>query len=165
MPEYQEMVKSLRAAGHRLTPQRESVLAAIADSPAHLTAEEILRRVRLRYPYLNKSAVYRSLDLLTRLGFVTQTYSGQGRAEYELHRHPHHHHIVCRSCGQATQVEDGLFIPLANNLRTHYGFEAELDHLTILGRCRACRGKEQRARKPRAPRAGRAEYEPPADSV
>jgi Fur family ferric uptake transcriptional regulator len=142
MSHHQEMVKTLRASGHRLTPQRESVLAVMSESEAHLTADEILRRVRTRYPYLNKSAVYRSLDLLTQIGLVTQTDLGQGRAQYELHQHPHHHHLICRNCGAVSQVDHGSFQPLEKRLRRRYGFHADLDHFAVFGLCRKCqRGK------------------------
>lgn len=138
MSHHTEMVESLRASGHRLTPQRESVLAVIGESQAHLTAEEILRRVRTRYPYLNKSAVYRSLDLLTEIGLVTQTDLGQGRVEYELHQHPHHHHLVCRNCGAVSQVDHENFRPLGRRLKHKYGFRADLDHFAVFGTCRKC---------------------------
>ncbi len=139
MSDHTKMLETLRAAGDRLTPQRESVLAVIADSEAHLNAEEILRRVRRRYPYLNKSAVYRSLDLLTQLGLVTQTDLGQGRVEYELHQHPHHHHLICRDCGAITQVDHTSFHALEKRLLEKYGFEADLEHFAIFGHCRKCR--------------------------
>ncbi len=139
MPDHMKMLETLRAAGYRLTPQRESVLAVIADSEAHLNAEEILQRVRTRYPYLNRSAVYRSLDLLTQLGLVTQTDLGQGRVEYELHQHPHHHHLVCRDCGAITRVDHTYFHSLEKRLLEKYGFEAELDHFAIFGHCQKCR--------------------------
>src|SRR4051794_27031913 len=109
MPKHLELVQLIRDAGHRLTPQRESVLAVIAESDGHLTAEEVLARVRARYPYLNKSAVYRSLDLLTDLSLITQTDLGHGRVEYELHRHPHHHHLVCRHCQNVQQIDHTAF--------------------------------------------------------
>jgi Fur family ferric uptake transcriptional regulator len=143
MSHHTEMVKTLRASGHRLTPQRESVLAVICDSEAHLTADEILRRVRMRYPYLNKSAVYRSLDLLTQIGLVTQTDLGQGHAQYELHQHPHHHHLICRNCGAVSQVDHESFQPLEKRLRQKYGFQADLGHFAVFGVCRKClQGKE-----------------------
>ncbi len=138
MAQHNEMLQSVRAAGHRLTPQRESVLAVIAASEQHLTAEEILKRVRTRYSYLGKSAVYRSLDLLTELGFVTQTDLGQGRIEYELHQHPHHHHLVCRNCGEITQVDHQPFTNLEKQLKLKHGFNADLDHFAIFGQCRRC---------------------------
>jgi Fur family ferric uptake transcriptional regulator len=144
MSEHIELVRSLRKAGHRLTPQRESVLAVIAESNGHLTAEEILARVRRRYPYLNKSAVYRSLELFSELSIVTQTDLGHGRVEYELHRHPHHHHIICRECKHVQQIDHVAFLPLARKLESDFGFQADLDHFAIFGTCKKCskhRGK------------------------
>lgn len=133
-----EMVQVLRASGHRLTPQRESVLAVIGASRCHLTADEVLFRVRKRYPYLNKSAVYRSLDLLTRLGLVNQTDMGHGRIEFELNRRPHHHHLICRVCGQVKQIEHTLFEPLARKIEEQHGFRPDLEHFAIFGVCRKC---------------------------
>ncbi len=138
MSHHGEMVASLRASGHRLTPQRECVLEVICDSDRHLSAEEILTRVRRRYPYLNKSAVYRSLDLLTEIGLVTQIDLGSGRVQYELHQHPHHHHLVCRHCGGIAQVDDTCFQPLEKRLKQKYGFEADLAHFAVFGLCREC---------------------------
>ncbi len=138
MSTHTELLEQLRGAGYRLTPQRESVLAVMAESDEHLTAEQVLDRVRERYPYLNKSAVYRALDLLTELDLVTQTDLGQGCVEYELHSHPHHHHLICRGCGEIVQVDDKCFRSLHKGLRENYGFEADLAHFAIFGRCKDC---------------------------
>ncbi len=140
MSSHTELLAHLRNAGYRLTPQRESVLAVIAESDEHLTAEQVIERVRLRYPYLNKSAVYRALDLLTEIDLVTQTDCGQGHVEYELHAHPHHHHLICRGCGEMVQVDDRCFRGLQKGLRENYGFEAELAHFAVFGRCKDCQG-------------------------
>ncbi len=141
-----EMAETLRASGRRLTPQRESVLAVIVDSAGHITADTILKRVRAHSPDLNKSAVYRTLDLLTRLDLITLTDCGRGRVEYELHRHPHHHHVVCRNCGRVAEVQHASFAALAKNLQLLYGFRADLDHFAIFGLCRKCQSKRGKAR-------------------
>jgi Fur family transcriptional regulator, ferric uptake regulator len=143
MSNHTQLLETLRASGHRLTPQRESVLAVVCESEAHLTADEILQRVRTRYPYLNKSAVYRSLDLLTELGLVTQTDLGQGHIEYELHQHPHHHHLVCRACGSIVRVEHDCFQPLEKRLKQKYGFQADLDHFAVFGLCQECQNNKK----------------------
>ncbi len=133
-----QFLVQLREKGHRLTPQREMILSVVCESKSHLTAEEILKRVRKRYPYINKSAVYRTLDLLARLNLVNPTDLGQGRVEYEVHQHPHHHHLLCRNCHQMIEVEEQVFIPLEKALRSDYGFAADLDHFAIYGLCRKC---------------------------
>ena len=146
MAHHTELVKTLRSTGHRLTLQRASVLAVIAESSGHITAEEILKRVRVRYPHLNKSAVYRTLNLLTRLNQITLTDCGRGRVEYELHRHPHHHHIVCRNCGQVREVKHSAFAFLEKRLHALYSFRADVDHFAIFGLCRKCQTKRGKTR-------------------
>ena len=133
-----ELVERLREKGHRMTPQREMILSVVCECNGHVTADEILKRVRKRYPYINKSAVYRTLDLLARLNLVNPTDFGQGRVEYEVHRHPHHHHLLCRNCRQMIEVDERIFAPLEKALRTEYGFSADLDHFAIFGLCRKC---------------------------
>lgn len=145
MSHHTQYLQGLRQKGHRLTPQREMVLAVICESEGHLTAEEIIQRVRQRYPHFNKSAVYRTLDLLTRYGLVNPTDFGQGCVTYEIHRDPHHHHLVCRKCGKMTEVEAKVFEPLERALRDQYGFVANLDHFAIFGLCRKCQATEKKS--------------------
>ena len=140
MSQQVELIKSLRASGHRLTPQRESVLTVVAEAKGHLTAEEILERVRRRYPYLNKSAVYRNLELLTALGLLTVTDLGHGHVEYELFRQPHHH-LVCQNCKHVEQVDHTIFSDLQRRLEKEYGFQPALDHFAIFGTCSKCQAE------------------------
>jgi Fur family ferric uptake transcriptional regulator len=138
MSHHTPLLDNLRQAGHRLTPQREMILSVICESDGHFTADEILQRVHARYPYFNKSAVYRTLDLLTRLGLVNTTDLGRGQVEYEMHQHPHHHHLICRKCGKMTEVDESVFARLEKRLREDYGFLADLDHFAIYGHCHKC---------------------------
>ncbi len=138
MPNRATLLDGLRQSGHRLTPQREMVLSVICESGCHLTADEILRRARERYPYLGKSAVYRTLDLLSHIGLVNPTDCGGGQMEYEIHQHPHHHHLICRRCGKRISIDENVFVPLQEALQTEYGFVADLDHFAIFGICRKC---------------------------
>ncbi len=136
--DHTELVDHLRQTGHRLTPQREMILAVMCENNGHLTADAILKRAQRHYPYLTKSVVYRTLDLLTRLNLVSHTDFGQGRVEYEVHRHPHHHHLFCRHCKKMIEVDETIFVSLERALRTDYGFTADLDHFAIFGTCQRC---------------------------
>lgn len=136
--DHASFLQDLRQKGHRLTPQREMILAVICESQGHITADEILKRVRKRYPYINKSAVYRTLDLLTHINLVNPTDLGQGCIEYEIHRHPHHHHLLCRKCHKMIEADQSIFASLEKTLRQDYGFAPDLDHFAIYGLCRKC---------------------------
>jgi len=131
--------EALRNSGQRLTPQRMMVLSALAEQESHVTAEAILDLVRLEYPYINLSTIYRTLDLLVELGLVAETDLGGGVRQFELvGAHPHHH-LICQRCGHTIEIGDETLQPLRNRLQSHYGFEARMDHFAIFGVCQACR--------------------------
>jgi Fur family ferric uptake transcriptional regulator len=138
---YTRLVEDLSAHGYHLTPQRELLLAALSKSDKHLSADVLLQRVRRSYPRINKSVVYRNLELLAQLGLISCVDLGQGRVEYEVHRHPHHHHLVCRNCKHVTEISSQAFAALQRLLQDQHGFVADMDHLAIFGLCHACQGK------------------------
>ena len=57
----------LSEKGYRMTPQRMMILSVIENSADHISAEEIYAQVADRYPHVNISTVYRTLELLKKL--------------------------------------------------------------------------------------------------
>lgn len=141
MESIQDIASALTKKGYRLTPQRLMIVEAIEDSDDHISAEEMYSHVVARYPNVNISTVYRTLDLLKRLGLVTETDLGGGRFRYHPAHKGHHHHLVCRACGNITDLDESLLAPLEKALERQYGFSAELRHLAITGLCSWCREK------------------------
>ena len=68
-----DIADALNKQGYRLTPQRLMVVSAIENSEDHISADEVYSQVMARYPNVNISTVYRTLELLKRLGMVTET--------------------------------------------------------------------------------------------
>jgi len=121
-----------------MTPQRMMIASAIEASDGHISAEEIYAQVITRYPQVNISTVYRTLELLTQLGLVTDTDFGEGRVRYHPVGKGHHHHLVCQECGGITDLDEIVLSPLKLILLRQYGFSADLRHLAIFGRCKKC---------------------------
>ena len=134
-----EIASKLGEQGYRLTPQRIMILSAIENSDDHISAEEIYAQVATKYPNVNISTVYRTLELLKRLGLVTETDLGGGRVRYHSVEKGHHHHLVCRQCGAIIDLDEALLSPLKSALRREYKFSADLRHLAIFGRCANCK--------------------------
>ncbi|MBA7496070.1 Ferric uptake regulation protein [subsurface metagenome] len=139
MDQRQDIAGELSKQGYRLTPQRIMVLSAIENSDDHISAEEIYAQIVAKYPNVNISTVYRTLELLKRLGLVTETDLGEGRVRYHPTEKGHHHHLVCRECGATIDLDDSLLAPLKSALFQEYRFIADLRHLAIFGRCINCR--------------------------
>ena len=141
MKQGSNLTSRLIELGYRLTPQRMMVLAAIENSVNHISAEEIYAQVVKQYPHVNISTVYRTMELLKRLGLVTETDLGGGRVRYHPAHRGHHHHLVCQECGTIIDLDESLLYPLRDTLRREYGFDADLKHMAIFGRCPKCRKK------------------------
>ncbi len=137
-----DIVRKLREQGYRLTPQRLMILSAIESSDAHISAEEIYAQVVAKYPHVNISTVYRTLELLKRLGLVTETDFGEGRVRYHPAGKGHHHHLVCQECGAIIDLDESVLTPIKDVLLREYKFSADLRHLAIFGRCAKCRAKK-----------------------
>jgi Fur family ferric uptake transcriptional regulator len=133
-----DIVKKLTERGYRLTPQRLMTIAAIEHSDGHISAEEIYAQVMSKYPHVNISTVYRTLELLKQLGLVTDTDFGEGRVRYHPVGKGHHHHLVCQECGATVDLDETALTPLKDVLLREYGFSADLRHLAIFGRCGKC---------------------------
>ncbi len=136
----------LRAAGHRLTPQRLLVWETLRQRTGeHLPAESIHTEVCRTLPTLNLASVYRTLTLLVELGLARETRVGDGPALWEVAHGAEHHHLVCRICGRIDHHEDPTLITVVDHLRTTHGFAAEDVDLVVTGVCARCTSGQQPA--------------------
>ncbi|MDQ2952894.1 MAG: transcriptional repressor [Chloroflexota bacterium] len=128
----------VRASGKRMTIQRRMVLEALERARHHITADEIAARIRAKHPQIDLSTVYRNLESLEELGYVTHTHFEDRVTRWHLADSNRHGHLVCRHCGAETEVPMTLLEPLARRLRAEHGFQADLAHSAVVGICREC---------------------------
>lgn len=126
----------LRRVGQRVTPQRLVILGALRPGE-HRSADEVFARVEPLLPGVNRSTVYRTLELFRDLGLVSMTDLGGGARQFEL-IDDLHHHLICHRCGAIMELDDALIDPLRDGIRARYGFVPAIDHLALFGFCAAC---------------------------
>jgi Fur family ferric uptake transcriptional regulator len=143
----------LRQRGYRLTPQRQLVLEAV-DSLEHATPDAILTEVRRTASGVNISTVYRTLELLEELGLVSHAHLGHGAPTYHLADRHHHIHLVCRDCESVIEADVSVAEPLTTALLRTYGFETDMKHFAIFGRCADCADCAGKRRKPEGSHTG-----------
>lgn len=131
------MTQHLRSRGYRLTPPRRAVLSVFRRGDEHLSPEEVLSRARSYCPSVGRATVYRTLDLLTELGYLRPIYLG-GRPCFTRIENGHHH-LVCSSCSTVIECEDEGFARLARRLGRRLGFQIEKQLLEFYGTCGRCR--------------------------
>jgi Fur family ferric uptake transcriptional regulator len=132
---------ALRDAGQKVTPQRMLILCTVRHAREHLTAAQILDDVRTTYPFVDASTVYRTLNSAARLGLVSETDLGAGESEFEWVGKDRHHHLICRSCGDVSSLDNSYLDSLATALYDDLEFKADIGHFAIFGACRDCQAK------------------------
>lgn len=139
-----QVFERLQRVGQRLTPQRMAIVELLVQRAGHVTADEIYTVARKRYPYLNVSTVYRTLEMLRDAGIVSETDLGDGRRHFALLSGDLHHHAICLACGGVMNLDDRLFEGIRGELRAEHGFVARIDHIAIFGTCRECSSATER---------------------
>lgn len=152
-----ELKRRLHATGLRLTGPRLRILGALRRL-GHATPEELAADL----PQdggggLPASTIYRNLESLAAAGMVRHSHLDHGAPSYHLEEHGDHLHLFCRECESVTQADRDLASELVRNLRGQYGFEAEVTHMAIHGRCAACAvAAAPQAQPPKSTAPGRA---------
>jgi Fe2+ or Zn2+ uptake regulation protein len=127
-----------REAGGRRTASRQAIIEAVVGAGSHLTAEQIATTVQARFPSVNLSTVYRTLEALEELRVVDHIHLGHGRAVYHL-TDESHQHLFCEACERVEEVPITKLRPLFAMLESEHGFDLDRRHFAIVGRCRSCR--------------------------
>lgn len=132
------ILDELASRGGRRTAARQAIVEALLASKGHVTADDLARRVQRRFPSVNVSTVYRTLDALEELGVVDHVHLGHGRAIYHLADEAHQH-LVCERCERVQELPATKLRSLVRTLDDEYGFAVDQRHFAIVGVCRRCR--------------------------
>lgn len=129
------------ARGARLTELRREVLGLILEAPGPTGAYDLLDRLRERRGAAAPPTVYRALEFLQEQGLVHRIQSLSafvGCVEEHGHRHPAQF-LICRICGQATEIEDHDLAHALAAAAERVGFTVASATIEAEGVCAACR--------------------------
>ena len=132
---------TLKKKGLRLTKPRRIILDYIHNRSDHLTAEEIIYFVQGEHPRINKSTIYRTLELLEKNKCVYKSESA-GTTIYHHAEEGHHHHLVCSRCGKTVDCEENIFMPIEKALREKHHFQIDFRHVVMSGLCENCKNQD-----------------------
>ncbi|HEX2140543.1 MAG TPA: Fur family transcriptional regulator [Woeseiaceae bacterium] len=86
-----DILDRLKQHGVQPTPQRLEVAAVLLEHPQHLSADQILDRLRAAGSRVSKATVYNTLKLFGEHGLVRELTVDPDRKFYDSTTHPHHH--------------------------------------------------------------------------
>jgi len=131
--------KTLNVAGKRVTNQRALIMEIIRQREGHLDADEIYRRAREKEPHLSLSTVYRTLQMLKKLGLVEELHFDEGHHHYEVKPSTEHHHLICLGCGRVIEFNRPLSRYIKRNIPEAKGFDIAETEVRMSGYCSKCR--------------------------
>ncbi|BAH73928.1 Fur family transcriptional regulator [Solidesulfovibrio magneticus] len=137
----QAIIARLHEGGYRVTPQREAILAAMADSPDHPTAEVVHRRLLPYIPDLSLATVYKTLTALKACGEVLELQFSNQDNRYDAARPKPHPHLICQGCGTVTDSDLPGVEAMALALAEATGYAITSHRLDFFGLCPACRAR------------------------
>jgi len=134
--------------GFRWTLTRKAILDLLSRTTKHMSAQEIYETLLKSYPGIGLSTVYRTLDLLCRMGLINKINIGEDKSRYEYRsgeEKVHHHHLICTNCGKIIDYSDfldeelDLIGKIEKNLSKKYNFMVKSHNIDFYGLCKGCR--------------------------
>ncbi len=122
----------LKKAGLKVTLPRLRILELLEnDDKAHLSAEEIYRRLIDAGEEVGLATVYRVLTQFEQAGICVRHNFEEGHAVYELTPSDHHDHMVCLETGDVIEFTDDIIEERQKKLAEKEGYEI-VDHSMVL---------------------------------
>jgi Fe2+ or Zn2+ uptake regulation protein len=132
---------ALAEAGFSDTRARRAVVGALCETPNGLTPARLLRRGRTRHARLGYVTVYRTLDILERLGLARRLHQQDGCSTYAVASGGHGHHVICRLCHKAVEWNGCVAEDVLRHVAAATGYSVDGHWLEVFGVCPSCRAK------------------------
>jgi Fur family peroxide stress response transcriptional regulator len=96
------IIKILTDNNLKVTPQRTAVLEVIYTLNNHPSADYIIDYLRLNFPHIPLSTVYKILDVFVGKGIVSKVKTDDEVMRYDFVKEKHHHLY----CAESERIED-----------------------------------------------------------
>jgi Fur family ferric uptake transcriptional regulator len=124
-----------------MTPQRVAIIKIVLESTELLTPSALYKKARQADPDIGEVTVYRTLDILSKLGLVCMVHTHENAHTYISRPAEHHGHIICLECGAIINFTDCNLSELEDRLVSETGFSIQEHRLDFYGKCRQCNQK------------------------
>ena len=95
----QELFALFRENGYKVTTPRLAICKYLISREDHPSADQIYQALKNDYPTISLGTVYKTLDLLEKLGLLQKLKFNEDRVRYDPDMELHIN-MVCSKCGQ-----------------------------------------------------------------
>ena len=125
----------LKKAGLKVTLPRLRILELLEEDKAHLSAEDIYRKLIDAGEEVGLATVYRVLTQFEQAGLFKRNHFESGKAVFELNQGSHHDHLVCLDCGRVDEFFDEQIEDRQQIVANERGFNLTDHSLSLYGVC------------------------------
>jgi Fur family ferric uptake transcriptional regulator len=127
----------LTKLGLRQTKQRRIILDAVMMLGPHVDADAIASEAKKMDKSIGLATVYRTLQLMTESGVLTERQFGKERARFEINypHQEHHDHLICSDCGAIFEFMDPELERLQVQIAQRIGFQLRDHRMELFGNC------------------------------
>jgi len=100
-----DIIQKLKSCGVLPTPQRVEVASILLNRPQHLSADQIIERLKENGSRVSKATVYNTLHLFGSKGLIKELNVDPSRKFYDSTTHAHHHFYHVDS-GQLSDIDN-----------------------------------------------------------
>lgn len=138
-----ELTELLRANGYKVTPQRIAVYNALCHRKDHPTVEMIFNTLEPYYPTMSLATVYKSVDILVKIGVVNMLNTGEESFRYDAQIDTHTH-ICCTKCGTVSDIIYDT-AGMLEEIKKQTNVEIEKYQMYFYGVCNECKLEKEKA--------------------
>jgi Fur family transcriptional regulator, ferric uptake regulator len=134
-PDAHAALGELRRGGHRVSDSRRRVVEALYAAPGPVSADEIAGGLGTRVP---PASVYRTLELLERVGLARHVHLGHGPGRYAPASAGERDYFVCERCHAVRAADPRALEPVRRAIARAYGWRVRFSHFPVAGLCPRC---------------------------
>lgn len=135
--------EKVRRHGYKLTGPRMAIIEYMMEENGHPDVQEIYEGIRTISPGIGIATVYRTVDLLLRLGILRALTLKDSHIRYEINwPEDHHHHLVCTGCMRITEFGNCNFRLIAGEVEQVSRYKIYEHTLEAYGLCPQCANEE-----------------------
>jgi Fe2+ or Zn2+ uptake regulation protein len=138
MTELERWLDLVEQNGGRLTAPRKAIVELLVNSNHALGPIEIYDLVRKQNPKVGLVTVYRTLELLGRLGLVERIHLPDGCHMIMRAARGHEHVVLCTRCGRAEYFPGEDISDWIDHISRESGFTIQSHWLQLQGLCEDC---------------------------
>ena len=134
------LIVKFRNRNYKITPQRLGIFKILEGNLDHPSAEDIFATIKKTYPAISFTTVYKTLDILEKMGEVLKITIDDERKHYDPNTSTHHH-TICLGCNKISDVDAESVNPeLPDGILQE--FTPSRYHVSFYGTCKNCLSKQ-----------------------